>query len=327
VPGISRRRAGQGWSFRDPDGRVIRDRVEIARIRALAIPPAYRDVWICPNPNGHIQASGRDARGRKQYRYHPAWRSVRDAAKYERVAGFVRALPALRRQVAADIARHGLPREKVLATVVRLMETTFIRIGNPEYARQNKSFGLTTLRNRHAKLVGGKVELSFQAKSGIRWNVVVRNRQLVSMVRRLRELPGQDLFQYLDDDGRRHTIGSADVNEYLRSASAEEITAKDFRTWAGTYLMVQALVAEPSTDEDAVRKRAMLRAIEQVSTSLGNTPAICRKCYIHPAVLDAHMTGTLADDYAAHLKHFKARPHDGLTAEEAAVMALLDQKI
>ncbi|MDB5359220.1 MAG: topoisomerase [Rhodospirillales bacterium] len=325
TPGISRHRAGRGWYYRDPDGAIIRDPARLARIRALAVPPAYRDVWICPDPNGHIQASGRDARGRKQYRYHPAWRNFRDAAKYERVASFIRALPRLRRRVAADLAKHGLPRDKVLATIVRLMETTFIRIGNPEYARQNKSFGLTTLRNRHARIDGNKVELSFQAKSGIKWHVVVRNRQLVSLVRRLRDLPGQELFQYLDETGQRHAVGSADVNEYLRQASDEEITAKDFRTWAGTYLSVMALAAQPVDDSDAARKRTMLQAIGQVSAALGNTPAICRKCYIHPTVLDGHMTGTLAPRYRALVARFTARPQEGLSAEESAVMALLEE--
>lgn len=325
APGITRRRSGGGWCYRDPGGSVVRDTETLARIRSLAIPPAYRDVWICPDPNGHLQASGRDARGRKQYRYHPAWRNFRDTAKYERVARFIRALPQMRRRVAADLAKHGLPRDKVLATIVRLMETTFIRIGNAEYAAQNKSFGLTTLRNRHARVVGGTVDLSFRAKSGIKWHVVVRNRQLVSLVRRLRDLPGQELFQYLDAAGGRHSVGSADVNDYLRQASDEEITAKDFRTWAGTYLSVMALARQPAGDTDAARKHAMLRAIEQVSAALGNTPAICRKCYIHPTVLDGHLTGTLAPRFEALVDRFAARPHDGLSAEEAAVMALLEE--
>jgi DNA topoisomerase-1 len=325
APGIRRRRSGSGWCYRDDDGHVIRDAATLARIRALAVPPAYRDVWICPDPNGHIQASGRDARGRKQYRYHPAWRSFRDASKYERVATFIRALPALRARVAADLARHGLPHDKVLATIVRLMETTFIRVGNEEYARQNKSFGLTTLRNRHVRVTGGTLALSFPAKSGIRWHVVVRNRQLASMIRRLRELPGQELFQYLDADGARHTIGSTDVNEYLRAATGEEITAKDFRTWAGTYLAIGALTDGSPQDSDAARKTAMLRAIERVAATLGNTPAICRKCYIHPAVLDAHLTGALAPRYAALVGRFAKRPKDGLSAEEAAVLSLIEE--
>ena len=325
APGISRRRVGHGWSYKGPDGAIIRDAATLARIRALAIPPAYRDVWICLDPNGHIQASGRDARNRKQYRYHTAWRDFRDAAKYERVASFVRALPRLRERVAADLAKHGLPRDKVLATIVRLMETTFIRIGNPEYARQNKSFGLTTLRNRHARVTGNTVELSFQAKSGIKRHVVLRNRQLVSLVRRLRDLPGQELFQYLDEEGGRHSVGSADVNDYLREATAEEVTAKDFRTWAGTYLAVVALSAMAEGDNEAARKRSLLSAIDAVSAALGNTPAICRKCYIHPAVLDAHMTGALAARFQTLVARLTARPHAGLSAEEAAVMALLDE--
>lgn len=325
APGISRRRSGSGWSYNGPDGAVIRDTATLARIRSLAVPPAYRDVWICPDPNGHIQASGRDARNRKQYRYHPAWREFRDAAKYERVGTFIRVLPRLRERMTADLAKHGLPRDKVLAILVRLMETTFIRIGNPEYAKQNKSFGLTTLRNRHARIAGNKIELSFQAKSGIKWHVVLRNRQLVSLVRRLRDLPGQELFQYLDESGGRHSLGSADVNDYLREVTGEEVTAKDFRTWAGTYLSVTALSVMPAEDSEAARKRAMLRAIEAVSAALGNTPAICRKCYIHPAVLDAHMTGTLAQRFQKLVTRYTARPRAGLSAEEAAIMALLDE--
>ncbi len=329
-PGITRRRSGSGWCYRAADGAVIRDAATLARIRALAVPPAYRDVWICPDPNGHIQASGRDARGRKQYRYHPAWRDFRDEAKYDRVATFIRALPRLRARVAADLALHGLPRDKVLAVIVRLMEVTFIRIGNPEYARQNKSFGLTTLRRRHARIMGSRALLSFQAKSGIKRQVVVRNRQLVGLVRRLRELPGQELFQYVDAEGELHSIGSADVNEYLREATEAEITAKDFRTWAGSYLALAALAGAGDATEaeaeetEAARKRRLLAAIETVAAELGNTPAICRKCYIHPAVLDAHMTGTLAQYYQALCHRFERRPHDGLSTEEAALMALIE---
>jgi len=323
APGIRRRRSGRGWSYRGPDGTLVRDAATLSRIRSLAIPPAYRDVWISPDPNGHVQASGRDARGRKQYRYHPAWRQVRDAAKYDKVARFIGALPALRARVAADLAKHGLPRDKVLAVLVRLMETTFIRVGNTEYARQNRSFGLTTLRNRHARDQGGRIELVFPAKSGIKWHVVVRNRQLVSLVRRLRELPGQELFQYLDAEGRRHAVGSVDVNDYLRAATGEEITAKDFRTWAGTYLAVKALSAGPDEASEAGRKRVLLRAIEQVAAALGNTPAICRKCYIHPAVMDAHMTGSLAARFAELVRRCERAPTAGLAAEEAAVLALL----
>jgi len=326
APGISRRRAGRGWCYREPDGGIIRDAATLARLRSLAIPPAYRDIWICPDPNGHIQASGRDARGRKQYRYHPAWRAFRDTEKFARSAIFTRALPQLRERVKSDLARHGLPLEKVLATIIRLMETTFIRIGNPEYARQNKSFGLTTLRNRHARITGNRVELSFMAKSGIKRQVVVRNRQLVSLVRRLRDIPGQELFQYLDEAGGRHSVGSADVNDYLRTATAEEITAKDFRTWAGTYLAVTALSARAAGDSDAARKHSMLEAIAEVSQALGNTPAICRKCYIHPTILDAHMAGTLAPRLGKLVARFTAHPHAGLTAEEAAVLALIEER-
>ncbi|HVJ52319.1 MAG TPA: DNA topoisomerase IB [Aliidongia sp.] len=324
-PGITRQRTGRGWCYRTPDGAIIRDAATLARIRSLAIPPAYRHVWISPEPNGHIQASGRDARGRKQYRYHAAWREFRDSEKYERVATFIRCLPALRARVAADMAKRGLPREKVIATIVRLMETTFIRIGNPEYARQNKSFGLTTLRNRHAAVKGGRIELSFLAKSGIKRNVIVRNRQLVRLIRQLRELPGQELFQFLDEDGVRHTVGSADVNEYLREVSGEEITAKDYRTWAGTYQAIMALIDEPPEESEAARKRALLRAVETVAEKLGNTRAVCRKCYIHPAVLDAHMTGELIPQFRT-LMDRAAPPLDGLTAEETAILAFIEAR-
>jgi len=323
APGIRRRRSGRGWSYRGPDGQLITDAATLRRIRALAVPPAYRDVWICADPNGHLQASGRDARGRKQYRYHPAWRAFRDASKYERVTAFIRALPALRARVAADLAKHGLPRDKVLAALVRLMEITFIRVGNDEYAKQNKSFGLTTLRSRHARVDGGRVELSFPAKSGIKWHTVVRSRQLVALVRRLRDLPGQDLFQFLDEDGQRHRIGSADVNDYLRAATGEEITAKDFRTWGGTSLAVRALLAEEAGEGDAARKRAMLRAIEQVAAALGNTPAICRKCYIHPVVVDAFLDRSLP----ALLQGDDSPPAPGLSDEERAVLRLLRARL
>jgi DNA topoisomerase-1 len=326
-PGITRRRAGRAWCYRGPAGEIIRDPRILTRIRALAIPPAYREVWICPDPEGHIQASGRDARGRKQYRYHPAWRSTRDAAKYDRIGAFVRVLPCLRAQVDADLVQHGLPRDKVIAIIIRLMEITYIRIGNPEYARQNKSFGLTTLRGRHARLGPGRVELSFRGKSGIKRQVVVRNRQLIRLIRRLKDLPGQELFQYLDVSGEAHGVGSGDVNDYLRRVTGAEITAKDFRTWAGTYLAILALAGAEVAGTEAARKSAMLRVIEEVAAALGNTPAICRKCYIHPSVLDAHLAGALADRFTQLVQRFAAAPPTGLSAEEAAVQAFIEAEL
>jgi DNA topoisomerase-1 len=289
-PGITRERRGGGFVYRYPGGAAITDREELGRIKRIAVPPAWTDVWICPYENGHIQATGRDARGRKQYRYHPRWRGVRDETKFEHILNFGRALPAIRRRIEADLAKPGLPREKVLAAVVRLMERTLARVGNPEYARQNDSFGLTTLRNRHVRIAGGKIELDFRAKHGIRHHSVVSDRKLARILKNCRDLPGSELFQYIDDDGERHAIDSGDVNEYLRAISGQEITAKDFRTWAGTNLAVLALV---SLGENKPTKRGLARAVKQVAEQLGNTPAVCRASYIHPALMDAYLEGAL----------------------------------
>ncbi len=289
-PGITRQRNGDGFIYRDPGGSVISDADELARIRALAVPPAWEQVWICPLPNGHIQATGRDARGRKQYRYHPRWRRVRDETKYEHILEFGRALPAIRARVQADLARPGLPREKVLAAVVRLMEMTLARVGNPEYARENNSFGLTTLQNRHIRIKRGEVLLDFRAKHGIRHRSVVRDRKLARILKNCRDLPGSELFQYIGEGGELHSIDSGDVNDYLRGISGREITAKDFRTWAATNLAVLALSA---MNEQTPTKKATVNAIKQVAEQLGNTPAVCRKCYIHPAVFEGYMAGAL----------------------------------
>ena len=289
-PGITRERTADGFIYRNPDGGVIEDADELARIRALAVPPAWEKVWICPYHNGHIQAVGRDARGRKQYRYHPQWRQVRDETKYGHLLQFGQALPAIRARVQADLDKPGLPREKVLAAVVRLMEMTLARVGNPEYARQNQSFGLTTLQNRHVRIARGEIFLDFRAKHGIRHRSVVRDRKLARILKNCRDLPGSELFQYVDEEGQRHSIDSGDVNDYLREISGREISAKDFRTWAATNLAVLALSV---LEEEKPTKKATLQVIKQVAEQLGNTPAVCRKCYIHPAVFEGYLGGTL----------------------------------
>jgi DNA topoisomerase-1 len=322
-PGISRRRAGKGWSYRNPDGALVRDEETLARIRKLAIPPAYREVWIAPDPTSHLQATGIDARGRVQYRYHPEWRRTRDEAKYEHMIDFARALPRIRARVEADLAGRALSREKVLATIVRLMETTLMRIGNRAYAKENRSFGLTTLRNRHVTVGTRRLRLAFKGKSGILHDIDIRNPQLVRIVARLRELPGQLLFQYLDAEGGRHSVDSADVNQYLREISGEQVTAKDFRTWAGTHLAAIAFAELERFETKSATRKAMLRVVERVAKRLGNTPAICRKCYIHPAIFEAYLDGGLAKQLRGAIDRTLKDPQEGLTVEEAAVMALL----
>jgi DNA topoisomerase I len=289
-PGIRRRRAGHGFVYLNGHG-AIRDAATLGRIRGLVIPPAWSDVWICPVPGGHIQAVGRDARGRRQYRYHPRWRAVRDATKYTRMLAFARALPRIRARVVADLARRGLPREKVLATVVRLLETTLVRVGNEEYARANRSFGLTTLRDRHVDVDGAEVRLRFRGKGGKEHAVGLRDPRLARIVRTLQDLPGQELFQYVDDAGTRRAIDSGDVNAYLREISGDDFTAKDFRTWAGTVLCAVALARAGRAGSAREAKRKIVRAIAEVAARLGNTPAISRKSYVHPAVVDAYLEG------------------------------------
>ena len=326
-PGISRVKQGRGVSYRGPDGRRIRDGETLTRIRSLAVPPAWRDVWICSDSEGHVQATGRDARGRKQYRYHPRWREVRDGNKYERMVAFGRALPFIRRRVERDLARSGLPREKILATVVRLLELSLIRVGNEEYARQNESFGLATMHNRHVHVNGSALRFQFRGKSGILHEVDVHDRRLARIVRQSRDLPGFELFQYVDADGERRTIDAADVNTYLKSIAGDEFTAKDFRTWAGTVLAARALRELAVFNSQAQGKRNVLRAVEAVATRLGNTRAVCRKCYIHPKVVNAYLDGTLAEsldrkarrELRSNLKH--------LSHEEAAVLALLQRAL
>ena len=326
-PGIQRKKNGSGFAYVDARGKTIRDRHMLNRIRHLAIPPAWTDVWICPSDRGHIQAVGRDARGRKQYRYHEKWREVRDQTKYGRMLAFARALPNIRRAVKRDLRRSGLARRKVLAAVVRLMEATLIRVGNNEYAKNNHSYGLTTLQDRHAKISGGKVRLEFRGKSGVEHEFEVADPRLAEIAKECQDLPGQDLFQYLDDNGDVHDIGSTDVNEYLRSiGGGDDFTAKDFRTWAGTVLAATALAELETFDSQAQAKRNLVKAVESVAAKLGNTKAVCRKCYIHPEILNAYLDGQLIDNLQ---KRAGAMSEGGarLRPEEAAVAALLRRRL
>ena len=318
APGITRRKAGGGFRYLGADGKPVRDATTLARIRSLAIPPAYRDVWICPSPRGHIQATGRDARGRKQYRYHPKWRDVRDETKFGRMLAFSDALPAIRRRIQRDLARPGLPREKVLATVVRLLESTRIRVGNDEYTRANRSFGLTTLRDQHVEISGSKLRFEFRGKSGKLHTVGLTDRRLARIVRQCQAIPGAELFQYLDEDGRRQTIGSGDVNEYIREITGQDFTAKDFRTWGGTMLAAEALAGMDAGESEKDRRAAIVQAVDHVAGHLNNTRAICRKYYVHPLIFESFLAGTLARQLDRG-----GKPAAGLTRHEAAVVSLL----
>ncbi len=327
MPGITRKRAGRAFSYRDQEGRVLKERKELARIRALAIPPAWTGVWICPYASGHLQATGRDARGRKQYRYHTEWRAVRDAHKFDRTLIFAKALPGIRARVDADLRRHGLPRAKVLATIVRLLETTLIRVGNAEYARDNKSYGLTTFRDRHVEFDGAELAFEYRGKSGKLHKVSLRDRRLARIVRACQELPGQELVQYGDSEGVRRDVDSADVNAYLQEITGEPFTAKDFRTWAGTVLASLALSEFESFDTQAAAKRNLTRAIEHVAKRLGNTVAVCRKSYIHPAILDSYLDGSLLAFLKDEVEAVLREELEGLSGEEAAVLAFLQQRL
>jgi DNA topoisomerase I len=290
--GYRRRAKGKHFEYLDTEGKPIRDEQRLLRIKRLAIPPAWTDVWICPSPNGHVQATGRDARGRKQYRYHDRWREVRDENKFDRLAVFAKALPKIRRRVAQDLKLPGLSRRKVLATIVRLLERTFIRVGNDEYARENKSFGLTTLKNRHVKVRGAKMRFRFRGKSGIQQEVDITDWRVAKIIAKCQDLPGQDLFQYLDDDGKVQDITSQDVNEYLRQITGENFTAKDFRTWGGTVLAAIALSKQEQFETKKEAKSNIKTAICAVAELLGNTPAVCRKCYVHPVIVEAYLNRT-----------------------------------
>ncbi len=320
-PGLRRVRHGAGFRYLGTDGTSIRDLITLRRIRNLAIPPAWTDVWICPIPHGHIQAVGRDARRRKQYRYHPRWREVRDQTKYARLIDFGKALPRIRERVEHDLAVRDLPREKVLAAVVRLLETTLIRVGNEEYARRNHSYGLTTLRSQHVTVKGTRLRFEFRGKGGKHHAVGITDRRLARVVRRCQELPGHELFQYLDDEGNRQSIDSADVNAYLRDIGGDDFTAKDFRTWGGTVLAAFALLAREASAEGRDPKRQLSEAIGEVARRLGNTVTICRKCYIHPDVIAAHAELSLTEALTQ-----EAAGNDGLPPEERAVLRLLETR-
>jgi DNA topoisomerase-1 len=326
-PGIRRTKSGSGWSFRGPDGKAVKDPKTLARIRSLAIPPAYTDVWICPRADGHIQATGRDAKGRKQYRYHARWREVRDSTKFEHMLDFAKALPAIRARIDADMAKRGLPREKVLATVVHLLENTLIRVGNMDYVKQNKSYGLTTLRDRHVDVDGAKLRFQFKGKSGKTWALQVQDRRIARIVKACQDVPGQHLFQYVDETGARVPVTSTDVNAYLREISGRDITAKDFRTWAGTVLAAIALQEFEEFDNAAKAKKNVRAAIEKVSARLGNTPTICRKCYIHPEILNGYLEGSLLEGLKQEVEAELRDELASLKPEEAAVLTLLKARL
>ena len=319
-PGYTRKARGKHFEYFDSDGKSIRDEQRLLRIKRLAIPPAWTDVWICPSPNGHIQATGRDARGRKQYRYHERWREVRDENKFDRLGQFAIALPNIRRRVTQDLKLPGLPRRKVLATIVRLLERTFIRIGNEEYARENKSFGLTTLKNHHVKVKGAQVRFRFRGKSGRQHDVDIADRRVANVIAECQDLPGQDLFQYLDEDGKVQDVTSQDVNEYLRQIAGEDFSAKDFRTWGGTVLAAIALSQQEEFETKKQGKSNIKTAICAVAELLGNTPTICRKCYIHPMIVEAYLNRTRIAGLNGAGKEFK---QPDLRAAERAVLKFL----
>jgi DNA topoisomerase-1 len=327
IPGIRRKKAGTGFSYIGANGKPLRDERTLRRIKSLVIPPAWTEVWICPDADGHLQATGFDARHRKQYRYHPRFREVREQTKYNRMLDFARALPGIRRRVAHDLKLRGLPREKVLAAVVKLLETTLIRVGNDEYAASNKSYGLTTLRDKHARIKGSTIRFEFKGKSGVEHDVDLTDPRLAQIVKQCQELPGQELLQYLDDDGTVCDIGSSDVNAYIRDIAGDEFTAKDFRTWAGTVLAAVALQELKAFDSQAQAKKNILAAVESVAKKLGNTKAVCRKCYIHPAVLESYVEGGLVQTLKQRTEEKLIKGLKSLKPEEAMVLTLLQQRL
>jgi len=326
-PGYTRKAKGDDFEYFDTEGKPIRDEQRLLRVKRLAIPPAYTDVWICPSPNGHIQATGRDARGRKQYRYHERWRLIRDENKYEKTVLFAQALPKIRKRVEADLALRGLPRNKVLATVVHLLQRTFIRVGNEEYARENKSFGLTTMKDRHVDIKGSKLRFRFRGKSGKQHEVDMEDRHIAKIVCKLQDLPGQDLFQYVDDSGEIRDITSEDVNNYLREITGEDFTAKDFRTWAGTVLAAMALNAVGAFETKKQAKANIKDAISAVAKILGNTPAICRKCYVHPAVLETYLDGKTIEGLKQKTEQVLENEAIDLRASEKAILKFLQARL
>lgn len=326
-PGYQRKRTGTSFSYYDTNGKRITDPTVVKRIKSIGIPPAYEAVWICSSLNGHIQATGLDARGRKQYRYHPKWRALRDQTKYDRVLQFATMLPKLRRRISSDMKRKALPREKVLATVASLLDKTLVRVGNHQYAAANKSFGLTTLRRKHAAIRNGALRLEFIGKSGKRWNLQINDKRIISIVKRCAEIPGHDLFKYVDDDGHVCTIGSGDVNEYIKDAMDDDFTAKDFRTWAGTVLAAAALAKCNIASTQAQTKRNITAAIEEVARQLGNTPAICRKCYVHPDILDAYASGDLIKILNKPRSARFKRRYSKLSADEIRILSFLKTRL
>ena len=322
-PGIRRVKRGKGFSFVDPQGRTVQDEKTLERIRKLAIPPAWTDVWICPRPNGHLQATGRDAKGRKQYRYHADWRDVRDETKFGRMIAFGESLPKIRERIEQDMGQRGLGRAKVVATVVKLLETTLIRVGNKEYVKQNNSFGLTTLRDQHVDVEGSRLRFEFRGKSGKEHSVEVHDRRLARIVRQCRDLPGQKLFQYLDENGERQSVSSEDVNAYLRETTGEDFSAKDFRTWGGTVLALSALLEIGACESEREANRAVVEAIKHVSGQLGNRPAICRKYYVHPVVIETFLEGSLRETLEEVVDQKDSGDDSGLQRLEAQVLRLL----
>jgi DNA topoisomerase-1 len=327
TPGYRRKRTGTSFTYYDKDGKRITDKAIIRRIKSIGIPPAYEFVWICPSSNGHIQATGLDARGRKQYRYHPKWRELRDQDKYAHVMEFAAALPALRARVASDMELDDLPRDKVLATIVSLLEKTLIRVGNAEYAEQNNSYGLTTMRRKHVAVGRGILRFDFTGKSGKQWKLQVQDKRIAAIVKHCAEIPGHELFKYLDDDGASHTVDSGDVNAYIRDVTSQDFTAKDFRTWAGTVLAALALAEFKKYDSQAEAKRNVVSAIEKVAKQLGNTPAICRKSYVHPEVLTAYLSGDFVDLIEMKIAQKFKRQYAQLTADEIMVLAFLHKRL
>ena len=340
-PGLRRVKSSKGFRYTDAEGAPVRDGETLARIKSLVIPPAWNDVWISKHSNGHLQATGRDARGRKQSRYHPHWREVRDATKYERMALFAQALPKIRERVEHDLGRPGMPREKVLATIVRLMETTHIRVGNDEYAKENGSYGLTTMRNKHVQVHGSTITFDFKGKSGVHHAIDLQDKRLARIIKRCEEIPGYELFQFIDQDGNHHHLHSHDVNDYLRDITGEHFTAKDFRTWAGSVLANELLMNfEPFTTATQAKKN-VVQAITAVAAQLGNTPSVCRKCYVHPAVLEAYLNGHMTPQAKEQVEDLKQEIEEvkeeidkeiagheaALRREEQALVSLLQQKL
>jgi DNA topoisomerase-1 len=328
-PGIRRIRRGRAFTYVDADGKRVRAAAELARIRALVIPPAWIDVWICPDPRGHLQATGRDARGRKQYRYHPKWRVVRDETKYDRVIGVAKALPVIRRTTSGHLRRQGLPREKVLATVVQLLEKTLIRVGNDEYARSNRSYGLTTMRDGHVEVKGPRLRFSFRGKSGVEHEIAINDLRVARIVQRCQDLPGQELFKYKDGFGRRQDVTSDDVNAYLREISGRDITAKDFRTWGGTMLAALELRTIGPATSRREADRNILRALDAVSERLGNTRTVCRKYYVHPEIVTAYHLGLTVPvpPIARARRKKRERPEAALRRDEVAVLQFLQERV